>query len=196
MRVHDAVTFFTSWLRSPIRLASVTPSSAATAALIAREIDQKTGAVVELGPGTGPFTRALIDRGVAEQDLILVESFPEFARRLREEFPRARVLEMDAVRLSELHAEARAIGAVVSGLGLSLMQPQAVVAILEGAFGLLRPDGAFFQLSYHPRCPVPNRMLGPLNLEAKCVGRTFCNLPPAWIYRIARRDPALPGQGL
>ena len=193
MRIRDAIAFFTSWLRSPIRIASVTPSSSATAALITCEINRATGAVIELGPGTGPFTRALIARGVAEHDLTLVESNPEFACQLKQRFPRAQILKMDAARLRTLAPGASPVGAVVSGLGLSVMPQKKIVDILQGAFELLRPNGAFFQLSYRPRCPVPNDILNRLDLEATCLGRTFRNLPPAWIFRIARRNACHPG---
>ncbi|MES2054542.1 MAG: methyltransferase domain-containing protein [Pseudomonadota bacterium] len=156
------------------------------------EISPIAGPVIELGPGTGPFTYALLERGVRERDLILVEFGAKFASLLRQRFPQARILEMDAAHLcSFADLKERSAGAVVSGLGLSTMPQEKVAAILDGAFRFLRPEGAFFQITYHLRCPVPRAVLDRLDLEAFYIGRTFRNLPPASVYRIARRSPAL-----
>lgn len=188
----DKVSFLASWLRNPLRVASVTPSSTATAALITREIGPETGVVMELGPGTGPFTRALLDRGVAESDLVLIERDADFAQLLHKRFPQARILEMDADAVADqTELQAGSIGAVVSGLGLSMMPDGKIADILDSAFRLLKPNGAFFQLTYHPRCPVSRKILDQRGLEARRIGKTLRNLPPASIYRIARRAPEL-----
>ena len=143
-------------------------------------------------PGTGPFTRALLDRGVAESDLVLIERDADFAQLLHKRFPKARILEMDADAVADqTELQTGSTGAVVSGLGLSMMPPGKIAAIIDSAFRLLRPDGAFFQLTYHPRCPVPRKLLDRRGLEARRIGKTLRNLPPASIYRIARRTPEL-----
>ncbi len=82
--------------------------------------------------------------------------------------------------------KAEPAGAVVSGLPF-LSMPDKVAAILNGAFSNLRNDGAFYQFTYGFRCPVPAAVLNELDLEAVCIGRAFCNLPPAAVYRITRR---------
>jgi len=61
------------------------------------------------------------------------------------------------------------------------------LAILAGAFGLLREDGAFYQFTYGLSCPVSARILERLGLKATCVGRAYLNIPPAAVYRIDRR---------
>ncbi|HYF53350.1 MAG TPA: hypothetical protein VEA41_03745, partial [Salinarimonas sp.] len=78
MASSDVVPFLKAWLRQPLQVAAVAPSSRALAGLMTRGIGPCTGPVVELGPGTGSFTRALLERGVAEADLVLVESEPDF----------------------------------------------------------------------------------------------------------------------
>ncbi len=86
------------------------------------EITAQTGAVIELGPGTGVFTQALLDRGVAESDLVLVESSTAFADALSLRYPAATMLRMDAAHLRRIELEtAKPIGAVVSGLPLLSM---------------------------------------------------------------------------
>nr|WP_246713893.1 rRNA adenine N-6-methyltransferase family protein [Rhizobium sp. BK212] len=60
-----------------------------------KEISALTGPVLELGPGTGVFTAALLQRGIAERDLTLVEYERDFATLLQDRFPDARVLQVD-----------------------------------------------------------------------------------------------------
>jgi phospholipid N-methyltransferase len=191
MPAADILPFFLSWIRNPLRVAAVAPSGAAIAALMTQEISAETGPVLELGPGTGPFTYALLARGVRQRDLTLIEYGSDFARLLQSRFPHARVLWMDAAWLDKDRLfENAPVGAVVSGLGILTMPPRKVAAILSGAFGYLRPDGAFYQITYGPRCPVPDTILDSLGLEAACIGQTYRNVPPASVYRIVRRNPA------
>jgi phosphatidylethanolamine/phosphatidyl-N-methylethanolamine N-methyltransferase len=201
--VVDFFGFFCAWLSAPVRVGAVMPSSSALADAITAEISPATAPVIELGPGTGMFTRALLARGVPEESLALVEYGSDFARLLQFRFPRARTLWMDAARLKdvELFCGARA-GAVVSGLPLLSMSPKKVIAILEASFEHLRPEGAFYQFTYGPRCPVPRALLDRLGLKATRLGWTLANFPPAAVYRIRRRRPRLatsvstPKQGL
>ncbi|TPK66666.1 hypothetical protein FJ546_07940 [Mesorhizobium sp. B2-4-19] len=61
----DILRFFRAWILDPLRVASITLSSAALASLMVSEISSRTGSVIELGPGTGVFTHALIRQGLA-----------------------------------------------------------------------------------------------------------------------------------
>lgn len=184
----DIIPFFRAWAANPLQVASVTPSGGALAELITSEIKADTGPVLELGPGMGVFTRALLARGVHEHDLTLVEYGSDFVRVLGQRFPEARILWMDAARLAQAKALSDApYGAVVSGLPLLSMSPRKVIAILAGAFGYLRSDASFYQFTYGPRCPIPLRVLDRAGLKAVCIGRTLKNVPPAAVYRISRR---------
>jgi len=190
MSATDILPFFLAWVRNPLRVAAIAPSGPAVAELMAQEISADTGPVIELGPGTGAFTRALLRRGVRQQDLTLVEYGSDFIPLLQQRFPGARVLWMDAAwMVKERLFEGAPVGAVVSGLGLLTMPLEKVLAIFSGAFAYLRPEGAVYQITYGPRCPVPDAILDRLELQASCIGQTFRNLPPASVYRISRRPP-------
>lgn len=190
MPVADILPFFLSWIRNPLRVAAIAPSGAAVAALMTQEITAETGPIIELGPGTGPFTYALLGRGVREHDLTLVEYGSDFIRLLQVRFPQARVFWMDAAWLDKYELfEGAPVGAVISGLGLLTMSPHKIIAILSGAFGYLRRDGAFYQITYGPRCPIADTILDSLSLQATCIGQTLRNVPPASVYRITRRKP-------
>jgi len=185
----EPIGFFQAWLKNPMQVAAIAPSGQALANLITSEISGDTGPVIELGPGTGVFTRALIEHGVRQEDLALIEFGSEFATSLHYHYPRARTLWMDAARLKAVDLfDGRQAGAVVSGLPLLSMQPRKVMSILSGAFSKLKPEGAFYQFTYGPLCPVSRRMLDHLGLVADKIGGTLANLPPAAVYRLYQRS--------
>jgi phospholipid N-methyltransferase len=186
----DTLRFLRAWISNPTRIAAVAPSFPSLAQLITAEITVESAPVVELGPGTGVFTEALLKRGVPEHKLVLVELESAFARLLETRFPQAKVYAADAARVSwpDL-VDCPVAGAVVSGLPLLSMPPRKVFAILSGAFDRLRTEGAFYQFTYGPGCPVRRAILDRLGLRATRVGTTFANLPPASVYRIRRRGP-------
>lgn len=184
----DFVPFFRAWASDPFRVASVVPSGKALSKLITSEIDTSLGPMLELGPGTGVFTQALIDRGVPQSRLILIEFGTEFASMLRLRFPEAEVVCMDAAGLRHMRWSAeRPAGAVISGLPLLTMPAGKVMAILKGAFLHLHEDGSFYQFTYGRRCPIPARILDLLGLRARSIGWAFNNFPPAQVFRISRR---------
>src|SRR5262249_16835239 len=156
------------WVADPGRVAAVAPSGDSLSRLMTDEIPPSDGPVLELGPGTGVFTRALLARGVRESDLTLVEDGSDFALMLQHRFPQARVLRMDASHLGnhDMFPDPTVV-AVVSGLPLLSMPPHKVTAILSAAFRYLRPTGGFYQFTYGWRCPVSRRILDRLELKAE-----------------------------
>ncbi len=122
-----------------------------------KEISPLTGPVLELGPGTGVFTGALLERGIAERDLTLVEYERDFATLLQDRFPDARVLHLDVRQMWKTALSGSFFGGVVSGLPLLAMRPDDVQALLEGCFSNLRPHGAFYQFTYGQKMPRARR---------------------------------------
>ena len=190
MMFTDTLLFLRAWLRSPSKIGAVAPSGAALARLITTDIGPRSGPVIELGPGTGVFTQALLGRGVPVHRLALIEADLGFANKLAQRFPGAQVLSMDAAHLGmtePLFGSERA-GAVISGLPLLSMPREKALAIVEGIFSRqLRDDGAFYQFTYGPRCPLTPDQLRELGLEAMRMGGAILNLPPASVYRFRRR---------
>lgn len=187
-RLRDLWAFLHTWLRSPARVGAIAPSSAALARLMTSEVCTAPGRVLELGPGTGVFTRALLERGVAEENLILVEAAPEFAALLERRFPAAQVLRADARQLPRRLARVDSgVSAVVSGLPLRNLSRRHRLAVLLGAFGHLSADGAFYQFTYGARFPLPRSWTDRHGFKVQRLGRVYGNLPPATVYRVTRR---------
>ncbi len=189
--IRDEARFIRTWLDKPLRTGAISPSSPALAKAMAMEVDPfRTGPVIELGPGTGPVTAALIARGIAEDRLVLVEFDPEFCALLRERFPRARVIEGDAYALRKTLApllDAPA-AAIVSSLPLLTRPEPERIALLQEAFALMAPRAPFIQFTYGLVSPVPREAGG---FAARVSPPVWLNLPPArvWTYR-ARTRPA------
>ncbi len=184
----DGETFLRRFLGDPKRTGAVAPSSPFLAREMARAIDPMApGLVVELGPGTGPVTKALIARGIRRERLLLVEFDPYFCNLLAGRFPRARVLRGDAYALGETLAGrvTQPVAAVVSSLPLLNETPERRTALLDDAFALMGPEGVFVQFTYGLRSPMPREALAG-RYVARSGPPILRNLPPAsvWTYRL------------
>jgi phospholipid N-methyltransferase len=121
IRIDDEMRFIRSWIEKPLSIGAVTPSGKMLARTMARYIDPNAkGPVIELGPGTGPVTEALIAQGVDPSRLVLVEFDPDFCRMLHLRFPQATVVRGDAYALRHTLAGIlqEPAAAMVSGLPL------------------------------------------------------------------------------
>lgn len=186
--VRERLSFLVQYLRNPKEVGALLPSGTAVSSLITRAIDVSHAPVLELGPGTGSFTRAILARGVRPQDLTLVETNSEFCALLQREFPGVHVHCMNAADIarSDLFS-GRQVGAVVCGVPFLLLKPDEALAILESVFAVMRPDAALYQVTYGFTHPFPRDVLRELDLVATHMGRTLMNAPPASVYRLMRR---------
>src|SRR3546814_7400279 len=99
----ESQMFFRQWLRRPLRIGAVAPSSRELAEAMARLVpNPPQGPVIELGGGTGPVTAALLDAGIPPEQLYVIEREPQLHRHLVRRFPRAHVLCGDAAALTSL----------------------------------------------------------------------------------------------
>jgi phospholipid N-methyltransferase len=143
--------------------------------------------VVELGAGTGTVTAALLERGVAPANLYLVEREQPFVKILERRFPRCRIVAADALQLGE-QLEGGGFDFVISGLPLLCFSPDKRERALRQALQLLKPHGRMHQFTYAGRCPIDRDMRASFRVESALLGIAAFNLPPAFVYRITRRD--------
>src|SRR6266568_513759 len=146
IRLDDEVRFIRSWIEKPLTTGAVTPSGRALARTMAAYIDpSRPGPVIELGPGTGPVTEALLAQGIDPSRLVLVEFNPVFCRLLRSRYPAATVVQGDAYRLKHLLGSLmrEPAAAVVSGLPLFTKPLRTRLRLISDAFGMLVPNAPF-----------------------------------------------------
>lgn len=184
--MQEVISFWRNFINDPLRVSAVMPSGRALAAMMTREISRRHAPVIELGPGTGVFTQSLIDGGIPEDQLILVEYGNAFITQLEKRFPKATILNLDARKLNTVLTGKTKAGAVISGLPLLSMPRQAKLQIIRSAFSHLREDGVMYQFTYGVRAPIPATVLDRLGLDIERVGFAKANLPPASVFRVSR----------
>jgi phospholipid N-methyltransferase len=152
--------------------------------------------IVELGGGTGVFTRALIEHGIAPRDLLVLELNFELYRFLRQRFPDTRVVNGDACDLAQIvsgcgFAGAQGVDAVVSGLGFLSMPRELQRRILHAVFSVLGPGCPLIQFTYGPSSPIPREVLEELGIGVRRAGIAWVNVPPARVYVFTRNRSTL-----
>jgi len=184
-KFEDEARFLRSWLERPLVTGAVTPSGRMLARTMASYVDPRTpGPIIELGPGTGPVTDALIRRGIAQDRLVLVEFNPEFCQLLKRRFPKATIIQGDAYDLRDAvdGVLTEPAAATVSSLPLFTKPLEARLDLLEAAHDLMHPDAPFIQFTYAVVPPMPARST---RYTARPSPRVWLNFPPArvWVYR-------------
>ena len=186
-RWRDHARFLRGFFGDPRVTGAVAPSGRALARAMAAKVDLSLeGPVVELGPGTGPVTRALLTRGVEPARLTLVEWDRGFCDLLTARHPGVRIVQGDAYGI-ETTLEGRLEGApiaFVSSLPLLNEAPERRHALLDAAFRMLGPGGIFVQFTYGPKAPVvPAAVAGYAALASP---RIWLNAPPARVWTYSR----------
>jgi phosphatidylethanolamine/phosphatidyl-N-methylethanolamine N-methyltransferase len=188
-RFEDEARFLRSWLERPLVMGSVTPSGKMLARTMAAYVDPRIpGPILELGPGTGPVTEALIRRGVAQDRLVLIEFNPEFCHLLTRRFPKATIIQGDAYDLKETLSGIlkEPAAATVSSLPLFTKPMDQRLDLMEAAQEMMHPDAPFIQFTYAVVPPIPARSK---TYRTRASKRVWRNLPPArvWVYnRVAK----------
>lgn len=179
------LNFLTCWFRNPKTVGAIAPSGPALSHTMAAIVDPSVeGPIIELGPGTGPVTAALLERGIDPSRLVLVEYDEAFCKSLRSKYPAVKVVQGDAFALDETlrgHADAP-FCAVVSSLPLLNFTQEQRQKLIENAMKLLRPRSPFIQFTYGANSPLP---VQSHLYETTASKRIWWNLPPArvWTYR-------------
>jgi phosphatidylethanolamine/phosphatidyl-N-methylethanolamine N-methyltransferase len=184
-RFEDEARFLRSWLERPLVTGAVTPSGKLLARTMASYVDPRVpGPVIELGPGTGPVTSALVRRGVAQDRLVLVEYNPDFCKLLKRRFPKAAIVRGDAYDLRETLQDVlnEPAAATVSSLPLFTRPLEQRLELLHAAHEAMHRGAPFIQFTYAVVPPIPTQSG---EYTASGSNRVWLNLPPArvWVYR-------------
>ncbi len=165
----DSARFLRQWIENPRIVGAVSPSGPALAKAMAGYVDlARRGPIIELGPGTGPVTKALLERGIPLERLLLVEYETKFCRMLAERYPGVKIVQGDAYGLKATlagHVEVEA-ATVVSSLPLLNRPERDRIELLHQAFELMGPDGLFIQFTY-------GLAVSPMPIHAHGVGGAY-----------------------
>ena len=184
-RLAGDLQFARNWLKKPVHTGSITPTGKAASRLMASLIPaDRSLPVLELGPGTGPITRAVLETGRSPEQLTCVEFNGNFCRHLEKEFPGIEIINGDAFSLETTLGSDRksSFAGVLSGLPLLNFPRRVRGKFISDALEFVCDGGPFIQLCYGPKAPF-DFVDGRISCEpTKWV---LANIPPArfWIYR-------------
>ncbi|TKT82395.1 phospholipid N-methyltransferase PmtA [Aquamicrobium sp. LC103] len=189
-RFDEELRFFKGWIDKPRAVGSIIPTSSVTARRMASVINPNSGLpVLELGPGTGVITKAILERGVKPASLYCVEYSEDFVRHLRGDFPEVNIIQGDAFNLNETLGENRGLqfDAIVSGVPLLNFPVEQRVRYVEDLLDRIPAGRPIIQLTYGPKSPVP---AGRGNYTVEHFDFVIRNIPPTqlWIYRRGARS--------
>ncbi len=176
----DYFSLFINMLRNPSEVGAIVPSSKGLGRKMVAAIENRKANIVELGPGTGPITRQIIQSGIAPENLTLVEMNTNFASKLAREFPNANVLNAMAQTLPDSGLEN--VGTVVSSLPLLNIPLDIQRQIISSVFSVLNDDGILVQFTYGFKPPIAPELIQEFDLVWENSGRVWFNLPPAQVY--------------
>jgi phospholipid N-methyltransferase len=186
----DWIKFFNGFINHPSAVGAIAPSSRYLAAEMLDRIDWKTcTAIAEIGPGTGPFTQAILDRCNHSTRFFAVEINPEFVTHLKQRFPMADIVQADASELKALcdHRQISQLDALVSGLPWAVFPEDLQRRILGAILDSLAPEGKFSTFAYLHGLPLAagRRFRSLLRENFRSVETSsilWWNLPPAIVY--------------
>lgn len=173
--------FIQEMVSSPRQVGAIAPSSRKLAAVMAESLPRDYQEyVLELGPGSGVVTQALLDRGLPPNRLIAIEKSPRLAEHLRHKFPSAHILEGDALEMQalikNLAPHALPFTFIFSGLPLLNFEPSTALRLADILRKSLKPEGRLIQFSYSLR---PKRSRSFFNFNYLDSTLVWQNLPPA-----------------
>lgn len=178
----DSLRFIGRLVMRPKNIGAIAPSSKALVRAMVAQIDVRApGQILELGPGTGVATQALIERGVQPERITAIEYDPEFARLIAQRYPRVSLIKGDAFDLDHVLSTDERFAAAISGVPLLNHSLERRQEFLKGVLARLKPGGPLVQFSYGLNAPVTP----PPGVSVKQAAVVLLNLPPAqvWVYR-------------
>ena len=181
-RVRQDTRFIKNWLGNPLKTGAIVPSSTELADAMASFVPLGTDLpVLEIGPGTGVVTQALLDHGVKPEKLVAIEYSADFCTLIRDKFPNIDVINGDGFKvqatLSKHFAKQPRFAAIVSSLPLLNSPKDNRQELLAEVLELLGGN-PFIQFSYGLRAPVA----APRGVSVEKTPWVTRNIPPARVF--------------
>lgn len=182
--------FVLALLRNPRQIGAVVPSGQSLARAMAIAAAPSGKRILEIGPGTGAITKALLAEGATPDQLCLLERDTKLTIYLTEKFPGVRVINGDARSIADVvqPKSGSCFDIVISSLPLLNMREADKITILDQVFSILDPQGALVQYTYSAKAPISPSLTNRFGVKGERTAMIFRNLPPAsvWKYCLPR----------
>jgi len=180
----EEIRFFKGWKSNMRTVGSIVPTSGVTARRMASVADPSSELpVLELGPGTGVITKAILERGIKPEQLVSIEFSTDFFNHLVTRFPGVDFINGDAFDLDKTLGSRKdqAFDCVISGIPLLNFPMYKRVALIEDLLSRMAPGRPVMQISYGPLSPV---IAMPDRYQISHFDFVVRNIPPAqlWVY--------------
>ncbi|MBY5811803.1 phospholipid N-methyltransferase PmtA [Rhizobium leguminosarum] len=184
-RFDDEIRFFRGMMQGPKTVGSIVPTSSITAKRMASVVDIHSGLpVLELGPGTGAITKAILGRGVRPENLVAIEYSTDFHKHLQRTYPGVHFINGDAFDLQTTLGSFSGLtfDSVVSGIPLLNFPMAKRISLLESLLERLPAGRPVVQISYGAISPIA---ANPDRYHIQHFDFVMRNIPPAqlWIYK-------------
>jgi phosphatidylethanolamine/phosphatidyl-N-methylethanolamine N-methyltransferase len=177
--------FVLALLRNPRQIGAVVPSGQSLARAMAVAANPSGKRVLEIGPGTGVITNALLAEGASREELCLLERDDRLANYLSGKFPDIRVVKGDARSAADVSRLKNGTNfeIVISSLPLLNVKEVDKISILEQIFSLLDDTGILVQYTYSTRAPISPALANRFGVKGERTAMIFRNLPPASVWK-------------
>nr|WP_099050756.1 class I SAM-dependent methyltransferase [Pararhizobium polonicum] len=181
----EEIRFFKGWRSNMKAVGSIVPTSGVTARRMASVVNPHSGLpVLELGPGTGVITKAILQKGVQPQNLVSVEFSTDFFQHLVRTYPGVDFINGDAFDLDKTLGarNGQQFDSVISAVPLLNFPMHMRVSLIDDLLSRVPVGRPVIQISYGPLSPV---VAMPDRYQISHYDFVVRNIPPAqlWVYR-------------
>lgn len=182
----EEIRFFKGWMEGPKQVGAILPTSGVTARRMASVINPQSGLpVLELGPGTGIITKAILERGISPENLVSIEYSTDFYQHLTKTIEGVRFINGDAFDLDNILGDFkdRQFDAVISAIPMLSFPMERRIWLLEDLLNRMPHGRPVMQITYGPVSPIIAR---PDRYRIKHFDFVVRNLPPAQLWTYTR----------
>lgn len=182
----EEIRFFKGWMDGPKSVGAILPTSGVTARRMASVITPQSGLpVLELGPGTGIITKAILEKGITPENLVSIEFSTDFYQHLAKTFPRVNFINGDAFDLEKTlgNFRDRQFDSVISAIPMLSFPMERRIALLEDLLDRMPRGRPVMQITYGPVSPIVAR---PDRYQIKHYDFVVRNIPPAQLWTYTR----------
>jgi phospholipid N-methyltransferase len=182
-RLGPLAMFFKGFLKHPVMVGSIIPSSGTLIAHMLSKVDwQNTNVFVEYGPGVGTFCRPVLEKMKPDATLIAIDTNPDFIDYLRSTIPDSRFRPVlgSAADVEQIVRDSGFDHAdyVLSGLPFSTLPTGVGPAIAAATGRIVRPGGAFLVYQFRAKA---REFIAP-HFTRIDQAMEFWNIPPCFLF--------------